>query len=295
MNARAALRIDLSDDESFRSGFPQEYFRWLRDEAPVFWHEPTEKTPDGEGFWVLSRYEDVKAVQLDAATFSSDRGGLREGGGTALKDERTAGIMLNQTDDPHHQRLRPLVTRGFTPRAIAALEAELRRRAVALLESAGGEPFDFVRGFARELPAQAICIVLGIPEADRGPLLDVLDAGIEDESESIFSIDAMRKIRDYGSTLVAEKRAQPDDGILSTIVHARLDDGSALTDRELMAFFLLLFPAGAETTRSSIASGVKAFIDNPEQFDRLAADPSLLPTAVEELLRWATPSVSLNR
>ena len=296
MSAPGLAPVDLSDDETFRAGFPHEFFAWLRAHHPVYWHEPTARTPDGEGFWVISRHADVNSVQKDASTFSSDRGGVRERGGTALKDERTAGTMLNMTDDPQHQRLRTLVSRGFTPRAVAALRDELRRRAERLLDDAGCEPFDFVHGFARELPSQAICIVLGVPPEDQPQLLDWMDAGIEAESPSILSAEAMRQIRSYAIDLIARKRDHPDSGIMSTVVHARHDvDGSQLSDQELVAFFALLFPAGAETTRSALAGGLKAFIDHPEQFDRLRADPFLVPTAVEEIVRWTTPSIYKRR
>jgi cytochrome P450 len=296
MNAPVLTPVDLSDDETFRAGFPHEFFAQLRDHYPVYWHEPTVRTPDGEGFWVVSRHADVNAVQRDTLTYSSDRGGVRERGGTAIKDERTAGTMLNQTDGPQHQRLRTLVSRGFTPRAVAELRDELRRRAERMLDDAGTEPFDFVRGFARELPSQAICIVLGVPAADQPQLLDWLDAGVEADSPSILSADAMRHIRTYAIDLIAHKRTHPDAGIMSTIVEARSDeDGSRLTDAELIAFFALLFPAGAETTRSAIAGAVKAFVDYPEQFDRLRSDPSLMSTAVEEIVRWTTPSIYKRR
>lgn len=291
------VRIDLSDGESFREGFPHDHFSWLREHDPVHWHAPTPKTPDDEGFWVVSRHADVMAVLRDPATFSSDRGGgLRERGGTGIKDERSAGTMLNMTDDPQHYRLRSLVNRGFTPRAVAELEDELRRRTRHLLDAVVGDaPFDAVHGFARELPAQAICIVLGVPEADRRDLLDWLDAGIEADSASIVSADATARIREYAARLIADKRSNPDDAIMSTIVHARLDDGSQLTDRELTAFFALLFPAGAETTRSAIAGGILAFVEHPDQYDRLRRDPELVPTAVEEIVRWTTPSVYKRR
>ncbi len=287
--------IDLSDDESFRAGFPHDHFRWLRQHEPVSWHPPTARTPDGEGFWVVSRHADVSTVLRDVATYSSDRGGIRERGGTAIKDERTAGTMLNQTDDPQHHRLRSLVSRGFTPTAVAALTGELRRRGVALLDAAGDEPFDFVHGFARELPSQAICLVLGVPATDQPALIDWLDAGVEADSPSILSADAMRKIRAYAIDLIADKRACPDDGIMSTIVHARDEDGSTLTDAELIAFFALLFPAGAETTRSAMAGAVDAFAAHPAELRRLQGDPSLITTAIEEIVRWTTPSVYKRR
>jgi cytochrome P450 len=297
--ASTPLAVDLSDDRVFRHGFPHDYFGWLRDHHPVFWHEPTDRTPDGEGFWVVSRWADVRAVQRDGATFSSDRGGVRERGGTALKDERTAGMMLNQTDDPQHHRLRTIVNRGFTPPAVAALEAQVRARINDLLDRMDGGARDgaveFVHGFARELPAEVICMVLGIRQEDRPQLLDTLDAGIEADSPSILSADAMREIRTYANRLIAEKRAEPDDAIMSVIINAHHDDGSQLNDQELVAFFALLFPAGAETTKNSLTGAVKAFIDRPDEYDRLHADPSLLPAAVEEVVRWTTPSIYKRR
>lgn len=291
----AGLAVDLSDHESFRHGFPHDYFAWLRAEAPVFWHEPTDKTPDGEGFWVISRHADVMQVQRDAATYSSDRGGLRERGGTGMKDESSAGRMLNMTDDPQHHRLRTLVNRGFTPRAISALEADLRTWADQLLDATEGNVFDAVHGFARELPSQAICLVLGVPEPDRAPLLDALDAGIEDESDSIVSREATNYLREYAKGLIADKQAAPDDAIMSTIVHASYDDGSGLSDRELIAFFALLFPAGADTTRNAISGGMNAFVTYPDEYTRLRSDRSLVSTAIEEIVRWTTPSIYKRR
>lgn len=289
------LGVDLTDVGNYRDGFPHHVFAWLRERDPVHWHDPTPTTPDGEGFWVVSRHADVLAVLRDPATYSSDRGGMRERGGTGIKDEGMAGTMLNMTDAPTHDRLRALVNRGFTPRAIGALEGELRRRTRRLLDAVGDEPFDAVHAFGRELPAQAICIVLGVPEEDRRQLLDWLDAGIEADSPSIVAPEATQHIRRYAAALIAEKRAYPDDAIMSTIIHARADDGSRLSDRELIAFFALLFPAGAETTRSAIAGAIHAFVEHPEQFDRLRADRSLLPSAVEEVVRWTTPSVYKRR
>jgi cytochrome P450 len=297
MTSAPPFAVDLSDDETFRSGFPHEYFAWLRRQHPVFWHEPTACTPDGEGFWVVSRHADVQAVQKDALTFSSETGGgLRAKGGTGLKDESGAGTWLNQTDDPQHQRLRSVVNRGFSPRAVASLEDALRARASELLDSMDPSGCDFVHGYARELPAQVICEVLGVPEADRPELLDFLDAGIEADSPSVLSDEAMRYLGRYGRKLISAKRDRPDNAIMSTIVHTRYEgDGTQLSDDELLSFFTLLFPAGAETTRSSLAGAIQAFIDYPEEYFRLRTDPSLISTAVEEIVRWTTPSIYKRR
>jgi cytochrome P450 len=295
--------IDLSDNATFAQGFPHAHFTWARKHAPVYWHEPTAVTPDGEGFWVLSRHEDAMAVMLDPATFSSDTGGARTGGGTALNDDRQAGKFLNFTDDPRHKRLRALVNKGFTNRAIHALEAELRRRVVALIEAfPEGEPFDFVARFSRDLPLQAICLLIGVPQEDRAQLAAWVDAGIAAPSPEVIAKEYAWKLRNYGARLIAEKRKNPADDILSTIIAARLDpgedgsEGGPLTDSELLAFFQLLFTAGAETTRSAIGGGLYALMQNPEQLEQLrGADIAQMRTALDEVLRWTTPSIYKRR
>jgi cytochrome P450 len=296
MSAAPPAAVDLSDGRSFAGGFPHDFFTWLRAEAPLWWHAPTAATPDGEGFWVLSRYADVDAVIMDALSFSSDTGGERVGGGTAIKDEPTAGKVLNHTDDPYHKRLRALVNKGFTVRAVAALEDELRRRARALLGGiAAGDTFDFAHRVSREIPTQAICIVLGVPEDDRERLVDLVDAGIEAPSDSVIAAEQARELRRYAQALIETKRAEPDGAIFSTIVHAELDDGVRLNDAELRSFFALLFPAGAETTTRAISGGVLALTENPSEWQRLCADPTLARSAVEEVVRWTTPSVYKRR
>ena len=304
MDARVeAAKIDLSDNATFAHGFPHDHFTWAREHAPIYWHEPTAVSPDGDGFWVMSRHDDAMAVMLDPVTFSSDKGGVRTGGGTGLKDEYQAGKFLNWSDDPRHQRLRSLVNKGFTNRAIHALEAELRRRAVALIEALPeDEPFDFVARFSRDLPLQAICLLLGVPQEDRAMLAAWVDAGIAAPTPEIIAREYAVRLRDYGAALIARKRANLTDDILSTIVAARLEpdeDGSAggpLTDDELLNFFMLLFAAGAETTRSAIGGGLRALMDNPDQLERLrAAGLAELRVALDEVLRWTTPSIFKRR
>ncbi|MDH4147981.1 MAG: cytochrome P450, partial [Acidimicrobiia bacterium] len=289
---------------SFRHGFPHDFFTWARAEAPLYWHEPTEHTPGGVGFWVLSRHADALAVMCDPATFSSEEGG------TQLDDSHVGGgLLLNHTDDPRHLRLRSLINRGFTPRMIGRLEQDLAARAHALLDAVPtGEPFDFVASVARELPLQAICSVLGVPQDDRSELADLVDAAVNAETGEVLGYDFVRRLGAYGGALIERKRAEPADDILSVIVHARLDDESAppggaqLSDVELKAFFNLLFPAGAETTNRAIAGGVVALGQHPEQLAALCsavaagdAGAATVRRAIEEILRWTTPSVYKRR
>ena len=283
--------VDLSYGRSFANGFPHEFFCHLRREAPVWWHAPTAHTPGGEGFWVVSCYNDVVNVFKDAETFSSELGG------TQIFDGKGAGYQLNQTDDPKHRRLRDLVNTGFLPRMIGRLEAQLRERTRHILDGISpGEPFDFVPTVARELPLQAICIILGIPQEDREELGQIVDLAIGAGTGEALALEHIKRLGAYADRIVEQKRREPADDILSVIVHAQLEDGSPqLDNRELRAFFALLFPAGAETTRSSIAGGLVALIENPHELQRLRSDPALMKSAVEEIVRWTSPSVYKRR
>jgi cytochrome P450 len=294
--------VDLTDLDNFAQGFPHDIFALHRQEAPVWWHEPTVHTPDGEGFWSVARYDDVLHVLHDPVTFSSETGGTRPYGGTILQDLPVAGVMLNMMDDPRHARIRRLVTKGLTPAAVRNLESELRRRTRLLLDPIG-ETCEFLTDVAAELPMQAICVLLGIPEGDRHRLFECVEHifDLRDESDYL-AMTAQRQaaateLFEYGAALIEEKRRYPTGDMLSVAIHADLPDEtpSQLTDSELSAFFSLLFSAGAETTRNAIAGAMVAFIECPDQLRLLQSDATLLSSAVEEILRWTTPSPSKRR
>jgi cytochrome P450 len=273
-----------------------------RRDAPVHWHEPTEHTPDGEGFWSVSTYDGTLEVLNRPEIYSSERGGDREHGGTVLPDLPVAGVVLNMMDDPRHARIRRLVSKGLTPRTVRRLEDDLRRRTRALLDDVEGE-VDFAVDVAAELPMQAICFLLGVPEEDRHRLFECVEHifDIRDDREYFnFTPEqnaSMAWMLDYGSALIEEKRRRPTDDMLSAVVHARLTDVDppSLTDGELYSFFSLLFAAGADTTRNAVSGGVLAVAEHPDQYRRLRRDRSILPTAIEEMLRWSTPSPMKRR
>jgi cytochrome P450 len=283
--------VDLSYSRSFANGFPHDFFTWLRRDEPVWWHEPTQHTPNGVGFWVVSRYDDVVTVFKDAETFSSELGG------TQIYDGKGMGYQLNQTDDPKHRRLRALVNKGFTPRMIGRMEGELRKRTQRILDNVPlRETFNFVPMVARELPLQTICSVLGVPQDDRAELIEVVDLAVGAGDGTVMSPQYLKRLSAYADKIVERKRAEPADDILSVIVHAQLDDGSPqLSNQELRAFFNLLFPAGAETTRSAIGGGLLALIENLDEMKRLRENPALIKTAIEEIVRWTSPSVYKRR
>jgi cytochrome P450 len=293
-----APAFDLTDLDTYRDGFPHEVFTWLRANAPVWWHAPTAHTPQDEGFWVVSRHAETLAIQLDPKRFSSVGGGGRERGGTTIADMAGAGLMLNMMDDPRHRRIRGLVNKGFTPHRIGALEPELRRRARAILDAVPEDgACDFVADVARDLPLQAICLLLGVPQQDRAMLCEWMDRGLEADSGEALNREYGGMLARYGAELIRARREQPGDDLLSVVIGARMpdEDPPALGDAELMFFFSLLFTAGSETTRKAIAGGLRALVENPAQLARLQREPGLLPTAIEEIVRWTTPSVYKRR
>jgi cytochrome P450 len=301
--AGALSQVDFTDLNNFANGFPHELFAVHRREAPVYWHNPTEHTPDGEGFWSVASYAETLAVLKDPATFSSVTGGDRPFGGTLLQDLSIAGQVLNMMDDPRHTQIRRLVSSGLTPRMISSVEDDLRARTRRLLDAVvPGEPFDFVMDVAAELPMQMICILLGVPESERHWLFEAIEpqfdfGGSRTASLSQLSAEeAGSRMYTYGLELIASKRAQPTDDMLSVVANAALaDDVPAMSDLELYLFFSLLFSAGAETTRNAVAGGLLALANHPEQLRELREDLDTLPTAVEEMVRWTSPSPSKRR
>ncbi len=302
--AASLSRIDFTDLDNFAAGFPHELFELHRREAPVYWHEPTDNTPDGEGFWSVATYAETLAVLRDPETYSSVTGGSRPYGGTLLQDLAVAGQVLNMMDDPRHSQIRRLVSSGLTPRMIRRVEDDLRGRTRRLLDAVSpGEPFDFLVEIAAELPMQMICILLGVPESERHWLFEAIEPQFdfgEARRAQIGTVgqltpeEAGTRMYTYGQELIAAKRTQPTDDMLSAVANATLDS-EALSDLELYLFFSLLFSAGAETTRNAVAGGLLALADHPDQLASLRAEPSLLPTAVEEMVRWTSPSPSKRR
>ena len=301
------MDIDLTDLDRFAQGFPQEAFTALRRERPVWFHPPTAHTPGGEGFWVLSRHADIVAAATDAATFSSHGGGRRDGGGTLIEDLPNgfaAGVLLNMMDDPRHRHVRRLVAPALSPRMLRELEDDLRRRANAILDDVLARPrCDFLVDVAAELPLQAIARLLGVPQADRHQLFAWATATLDYDDRDLGALSekaaaAGAAMFAYGSQLIDEKRQAPGDDLLSAVVHGRVPgpDGTLepLTELELQMFFNLLVHAGSETTRNSLALGVLALSERPAAWRRLRGDAALLPTAVEEMLRWAS-STPYNR
>lgn len=297
--------VDLCDLDLFERGFPHEVFAELREQRPVWFHPATPNVPGGEGFWVLSRFDDVAAAAADASTFSSVTGGGRDGGGTLIEDLPIgfSGVLLNMTDDPFHQRFRSLLTPAVSARAIAAMEQDLRERAASIVADAVGRgEVDLLVQVAAELPLQAAAALLGVPQSDRARLIEWADATLDYDDRDLGgtserAAEAAAAMFAYGDDLIARRRREPGDDLLSVAVQGSVEEDGVrrpLRQDELQLLFSLLVAAGTETTRNTIAVGVAQLASSPEDWDAVHRDRSLVPDAVEEMLRWAS-STPYNR
>jgi len=289
--------IDLGDPQQFVDGVPHEWFALLRREAPVQWHPD----PQGfaEGFWSVTRYDDCVGVNRDYEHFSSYRSAalFHDMAEEDLAQQRQ--MMLNM-DPPMHTRYRRLVNKGFTPRMIRDLEAKVVASTDSILDAVCETgSADFVEQISAELPLQVIADLMGVPQDDRHLVFDWSNKMIgSDDPEYQLGPDAgaqaAMELFAYADELCAEKRLDPHEDLFSVLTQAEIE-GDRLSQLELDLFFLLLSVAGNETTRNLISGAMVAFFDHPDQWDRLRADRSLLPTAVEEMLRYVSPVMHFRR
>jgi len=287
--------IDLVSADQWTHAIPHEQFEWLRREAPVFWHESDD--PAVPGFWALTRHADVQAANRDIDRYSSQRGGVFLG--VQTDEQRDLFRSIIETDRPEHTRLRRLVNRGFTPRAIAQFEASYRQAVRDVLTDVVGRgTFDWVTEVATVLPAYAISELLGVPEEDR-PQVTAWTNIISGANDPEFADDADAPMNaaialyTYGTQLAEQRRAEPRDDIVTSLITEVDDD--ALGAHEFEVFVLALAVAGNETTRTAMSQGMLALLDNPDQMAVLRSDPGLAATAADEMIRWATPIVYFRR
>jgi len=295
--------IDLLDLDRFAKGIPHEWFTFLRTNEPIYRHPE----PDGPGFWVFTKHEDVTAIGRDAKHFSSDQArggvvGMEEPTPEQMEVARAqeGGSMMLTMDPPSHTRYRKLVNRGFTPRMIGMLEEHIRSVSSEIVaEGLAKGDVDFVVDMASELPLIVIAELMGVPHEDRHKIFEWSNRMIGSDDPE-YAVDAEQvqaasiEMFLYAQQLATSRKAQPRDDIISKLLAADVD-GDELTEMDFNLFFLLLAVAGNETTRNAIAHGMNAFLENPDQYAKLVADPSLLDSAIEEILRWATPVMYFRR
>jgi cytochrome P450 len=287
-------KIDLLDLREYESeGQPHQLFRWLRKNDPVHRHAE----PGGPGFWAVTRYADVETVSKDTATFSSALGGILIPDGTPLELEGSRKMMLFM-DPPRHVRYRKLVKVPFTPTAAGRLRPRVEELAAEIVDEVieRGE-CEFVSEVAGELPSYVIAALLGIP-LDDGRRLYVLTEKMHSDPSVVPPEEqwaAREEMLRYARDIAAAKRKRRGDDLASVLVDAEVE-GERLSAEEFEYFFLLLVNAGGDTTRNLVAGGLEVLFKNPDQRRRLDSDlDRLLPTAVEEILRYISPVAYMRR
>ena len=289
------MKIDLLSPGSFSAGQPHDQFRWLRENEPVRWHD---EPGDGRGFWAVTRHADVWAVDRDFQVYSSEPTIM-------ISDpaaEQSAGFgpykMMLMMDPPDHTAFRKLIRSEFTLPAARLREDRIKALARKIVDAVieKGE-CDFVSEVAGEMPSFVIAELMGLPLSD-GRELYKLTETIHTAPEALppgAGGAAVMKMFEYGSGVIAEKRARPGDDLASKLLACEVD-GRKLDDMEFLLFFLLLVDAGGDTTRNLLSGGLLALMENPDQYAWLMADlPGRLPTAREELLRWTSPVIYMRR
>lgn len=274
-------------DESFYADDPFPTYARLRSEAPVVWHQPD----DGPGWWVVSTLPEVLEVSRDPVRFCSGQGILTFEIGVEYPSPPT----MMHTDPPDHTRYRKLVQPGFTPSKIRALEEPVRAIARTFLDQLPtGEPVDIVPALAEPVPVHVIADLLGVEDRDRFVLWS--DATIPGASEMSFEEcqALMAEMQAFLMDAGRSRRGGTGDDLITTLANVEVD-GEQLSDDELLMFFNQLLVAGNETTRNMISGGLWALATNPGEWERLVADPTLIPSCVEEWLRWTTPVVAFMR
>lgn len=298
---------DITSHDTYVRCVPHLAFAHLRRHRPVAW---TEESDGSGGFWAITKHADVSLVSRDHVRFTASRGIRME---QMAPDELEARRTMMEFDPPEHARLRRLVQPGFTPKVVATYESAFRLLAGHVLDSvlARGE-FDFVTEIARELPIRLLCRLLGVPESDASKLVAwgdqmisnadpeytpvVIDKADTEEYRLLpFRSPAALEVFQYAEQMALERRARPQDDIITTLLTAE-PDGEPLTDLEFKNFFTLLMVAGNETTRHTISHGLIYLVDHSDQMEQLRGDPEgLSVSATEEILRASAVTMHFRR
>jgi len=308
MTPKPQIDADLSDPRTFDHGIPQDAFAQLRAMKGLAWNPLKEEGPDA-GFWSVGRFEDIVTVSRDPETYSSAVGHIQIY--NIDDDALAARASMIDMDPPEHSRLRRLVNPGFIPKNIRDYAPVVKARAAALLDkmqAAGGG--DWVSGLSKPIPIGIICDMLGVPAEDHDLMIELTDYLVAGTSAAPldptaygnttplrllpFNSPAAHGLREYARRLGATRRAEPRDDLVSKLVTLEVD-GERLTDDEYTNFFRLLIFAGNETTRTAMSHLALLMVKHPDQFDRVRKDRSLIPTAVEEIVRYSSPILYFRR
>src|ERR1700738_3638781 len=293
--------FDFTDPDIYTERLPMEEFAELRASAPIWWNEQAPGNGGGfhdGGFWAITKLDDVKEVSRRSDIFSSYENGVipRFNNDIAREDVEVQRFVMLSMDAPHHTRLRKIISRGFTPRAVERLRDELSERAENIVKTAAAQGAgDFVEQVSRELPLQAIAGLLGVPQEDRMELFRWSNEMIGNDDPEYADVDpkgSSAELIMYAMKMADVKAKDPGEDIVTALIEADID-GEKLSDGEFGFFVVLLAVAGNETTRNSITHGMIAFADNPDQWELYKKERP--ETAADEIVRWATPVTCFQR
>jgi cholest-4-en-3-one 26-monooxygenase len=291
--------FDFTDPDLYASRVPTHEFAELRRSAPVWWNAQPRGASgfDDDGYWVVTRHADVLEVSRSSDLYSSQEKTaiIRHAQQVTPESIEMQRLILLNIDPPQHTKLRAIVSRGFTPRAIGRLREALSARAERIVQTALAEGTgDFVTDVAAELPLQAIAELLGIPQEDRRKIFAWSNEmiGYDDPEYAGDAQVAAAELVGYAMTMAEDRRGCPRDDIVSKLVHAQVDGGQLSSD-EFGFFVILLAVAGNETTRNAISHGMLAFLDHRDQWELFLAERP--ESAVDEIVRWATPVTVFQR
>jgi cholest-4-en-3-one 26-monooxygenase len=288
--------FDFTDPDLYARRVPNEEFAELRRAAPMWWNEQPDCGFDDGGCWLVSKHADIVEISRNSDLFGSweNTAIIRHAADVTQSIDLQRLILLN-IDPPHHTKLRQIVSRGFTPRAIGNLRDRLAERAeqivAAAIESGTG---DFVTDVACELPLQAIADLIGVPQEDRKQLFEWSNAmiGYDDPEFGDAGTIAAAELVGYSMAMAEDRKQCPREDIVTRLVNAEIDGGHLNSD-EFGYFVILMTVAGNETTRNAISHGMLAFFDHPDQWELYRAERP--KTAADEIVRWATPVTVFQR
>jgi cholest-4-en-3-one 26-monooxygenase len=291
--------FDFTDPDLYSRRLPMDEFAELRRAAPVWWSPKPRGVGgfDDEGYWVVTRHADVVAVSRDSDNYSTweNTAIIRHQDGASREQIEVQRFVMLNIDPPQHTKLRGIVSRGFTPRAINNLRSALSARAERIVaEAIASGSGDFVTDVAAELPLQAIAELIGVPQDDRRKVFDWSNdmVGYDDPEYVGDPAAAAAELVGYAMAMAEDRRQCPRDDIVTKLVHAQVEDGQLSSD-EFGFFVILLAVAGNETTRNAISHGMLAFLEDPGQWELFKAERP--DTAADEIVRWATPVTVFQR
>jgi cholest-4-en-3-one 26-monooxygenase len=291
--------FDFTDPDMYADRLPMDEFAELRRTAPVWWNRKPRGVGgfDDEGYWVVTRHADVVAVSRDNDNYSTweNTAIIRHQDGASREQIELQRFVMLNIDPPQHTKLRGIVSRGFTPRAINNLRSALSARAERIVaEAIASGSGDFVTDVAAELPLQAIAELVGVPQEDRRKVFDWSNdmVGYDDPEYAGDPAAAAAELVGYAMVMAEDRRQCPRDDIVTKLVNAQVDGGELSSD-EFGFFVILLAVAGNETTRNAISHGMHAFLENPGQWELFKAERP--DTAADEIVRWATPVTVFQR